>query len=649
MSECLDAVHYQDPTGYAGTTSASLKVATNHVLEEAETKESEYVDAAEHLDTDDDFPFLSTRPKYEPYSYDRLSVEDASIRLLRMELTDEMQPRIACSIQHVRLDDPQRPNYTTLSYAWGESLPDGSHLTEILPCDGGYLRITKTLRQALISILQNHSDGAIFLWADAVCINQADTCERNQQVKLMPDIYSRCGDMVVWLGELSEDAENWLSLISVEFPGLWTRSRPKTASMSRSCGAHDFYPELSGLSAFTTSAMPESLRQLLENPHPELDFTWVSNIKQALGCYASSLPLTELTERFAVLKPRQELFHAKLTQRAWFHRKWVLQEMALTSRNRQTFLIGDHVKTFNEMAKAVRAFTDQNEATPLDVVSSDQTLLQNLVRYQRAECCEPRDHIYSLIGISKDGSEFVVDYNCNVEELYRHVAQHYMHDFAIEIMILASARKPLGSLPSWVPDWRQPWRSDRSANHSRLLRLSSSEDRDIRRSINSSLDKTVDGFTMLAWILTRCDPRPRSGIKHCGMCRILRGSTFCLHQPKTDDVKHRLCQDSRAYAQYLVSEDARKRWGAIIAEELTVNMGWEEVLCFVRDCAVAFVLSPVTSVIDRKLPAYRLEYCFQVDEISVTEHFPWVPSSRWFEYSLGGEFRQFGLRLIQIV
>ena len=39
------------------------------------------------------------------------------------------------------------------------------------------------------------------VWADGICINQGDVHEKEAQVQLMGDIYSKAEKTIVWLGE----------------------------------------------------------------------------------------------------------------------------------------------------------------------------------------------------------------------------------------------------------------------------------------------------------------------------------------------------------------------------------------------------------------------------------------------------------------
>ncbi|KAK0713699.1 hypothetical protein B0T26DRAFT_620169, partial [Lasiosphaeria miniovina] len=52
---------------------------------------------------------------------------------------------------------------------------------------GAVLRINENLERVLVGVVRHCSTG--YLWADQICINQADTAERNHQVQIMGQIY----------------------------------------------------------------------------------------------------------------------------------------------------------------------------------------------------------------------------------------------------------------------------------------------------------------------------------------------------------------------------------------------------------------------------------------------------------------------------
>jgi hypothetical protein len=55
------------------------------------------------------------------------------------------------------------------------------------------------------------------LWIDAICINQKDTAERNEQVKQMGKIYKFAERVIVWLGP--EFPSSKLTMSTLEFLG----------------------------------------------------------------------------------------------------------------------------------------------------------------------------------------------------------------------------------------------------------------------------------------------------------------------------------------------------------------------------------------------------------------------------------------------
>ncbi|QRC99090.1 hypothetical protein JI435_064340, partial [Parastagonospora nodorum SN15] len=91
-----------------------------------------------------------------------------------------------------------------LSYVWGNT-----DRTTIITCNGKTLGITKNLYIALQAIRQ--PDRETTLWADAICIDQDNVEERNEQIKLMATIYSSAKRVLVWLGH-SQDAEAAFSI-----------------------------------------------------------------------------------------------------------------------------------------------------------------------------------------------------------------------------------------------------------------------------------------------------------------------------------------------------------------------------------------------------------------------------------------------------
>ncbi|KAK8093745.1 hypothetical protein PG997_000430 [Apiospora hydei] len=113
------------------------------------------------------------------------------IRILQLSPGSWEDP-IVCTTFCARLED--RPAYTALSYAWGDPTD-----TRQVHLNGHPIQITRNLFAALRRL--RDSDSVKQLWADALCINQADKEEKGRQVSLMHDVYSHSKDAIMWLGE----------------------------------------------------------------------------------------------------------------------------------------------------------------------------------------------------------------------------------------------------------------------------------------------------------------------------------------------------------------------------------------------------------------------------------------------------------------
>jgi hypothetical protein len=100
--------------------------------------------------------------------------------------------------------------YEAISYAWGDLRSTG---TEQIICNNMRLTIGKNLADALRRCRDKKISRR--LWADAVCIDQADDPEKGHQVRLMGQIYENAKQVLIWLGPDSTGcAEDVFNLIS---------------------------------------------------------------------------------------------------------------------------------------------------------------------------------------------------------------------------------------------------------------------------------------------------------------------------------------------------------------------------------------------------------------------------------------------------
>ncbi|KAK3638715.1 hypothetical protein LTR22_017733 [Elasticomyces elasticus] len=164
------------------------------------------------------------------------------IRLL--QTTVQSNGHIVCSLEHFSLD--RAPSYAALSYSWGAGDQSSVTLSISEQIDYvfkmrrqvcGSMTITQDLHNALRR-LNHHLAGNEWLWIDAICVDQANTREKSDQVSRMRNIYRGATRVYVWLGEEAaadaaaevDDGLNLpiskvdlLSLVTLEEKAWWSR------------------------------------------------------------------------------------------------------------------------------------------------------------------------------------------------------------------------------------------------------------------------------------------------------------------------------------------------------------------------------------------------------------------------------------------
>ncbi|TVY84439.1 Heterokaryon incompatibility protein 6 OR allele [Lachnellula suecica] len=148
----------------------------------------------------------------EAYQYSPLPNTN-TIRLIYLEC-GQSDESLRCQLKTATLG--RLPPYEAISYTWDK--PIFSH---VLFVEGKSLAITESLfgplqRVRPKSLARTSFKFSVFLWADAVCINQKDVDERSQQVQLMRKIYENATRVVAWLGPSTDDTPRaWALMVKV--------------------------------------------------------------------------------------------------------------------------------------------------------------------------------------------------------------------------------------------------------------------------------------------------------------------------------------------------------------------------------------------------------------------------------------------------
>ncbi|KAH9213923.1 heterokaryon incompatibility protein-domain-containing protein [Leptodontidium sp. 2 PMI_412] len=357
---------------------------------------------------------VASSSKSSSFQYEPLTGRESEIRLLRILPTSQQSKDVAkaetfdihCQIFHSTLD--QAPIYKALSYTWGS--PDDPQL--LIKLNQQTFSVRENLWRALQQ-LHAQSD-PIVIWIDAVCINQTDETERNEQAE----------EVVVWLGPSYEDSHLAFQFIQEMYDHRddveWIARRFQQSELKRSVVA------LGNLN--------------------DRDYWWRMWVVQeltvakciSLRCGADSIGAVALDET-------QKLLWAMASEEMGFQADHLFHLLPNDSvaRDLVRFRGLYEVRTFQQ------AFDSQD-------LSFTQSLLYNWTRISS----DPKDMVYGLAALANSTSKYQIeiDYSLTAAEVYIDLAKkEIQHCKTLEILTRARSGSTLVGLPSWVPDWSQAW------------------------------------------------------------------------------------------------------------------------------------------------------------------------------------------------
>lgn len=362
------------------------------------------------------------------YQYEPLETA-TSIRLLEL-LPGFTESRIKCGLRNVNLEDCR--TYRALSYVWGTGFVSVGCVDND-NSDIGCVAISHNLRD-LLQHIRSDTD-SVFLWADAICINQHNDAERGHQVKQMRNIYATAKEVMVWLGR--EDGETELALETIA-----------------EIGKHCIQLSLQEVKAITTMGQ---LAELLN---------------------VASLPsLGEEPARVA----------ARLFTRPWFERVWVIQEVnagpeVLVNIGHQTIpwnLIGITAHWLRE-ARWASSATGEGTEVMRNAVSmwqgrfnSQESAAFLLDESRDYGATDPRDKVYALLGfpsMQKEVPMLPVYDGKTTADVYKELVPVHIRATGKVTMLCYVEHPPnvedrFGAkdedvetwpdLPSWAPNWSE--------------------------------------------------------------------------------------------------------------------------------------------------------------------------------------------------
>jgi Heterokaryon incompatibility protein (HET) len=351
---------------------------------------------------------LTIRPDLSTYLYNRLSDRE-SIRLLFLS-PGEAGTDLQGAIFHTSLE--YAGQYNALSYIWGDT-----KRPHILQTPNGVIPITVSLYSALQRLRLKGQP--ITLWVDAVCINQDDSEEKSQQVRLMPRIFRSAYSVIADLGE--EDDQSHLAM--------------------------------------------ETLLQIKMRDARELP-EWLAPVPLVWG--GKCIPPAGDSAWAAI---------DALFSRPWFRRAWVIQEFVAARSVR--FICGERSVDWNDLLRAIKVAKREIKASGDEYMAHSTNwghvttlaehreweakrtrwpLIHLLESFGYAEATLQRDRLFALLGLSGDGNDldFQPDYRTDtqLEDIMLRYARKFVKQGKVmNLLHRAGLNSKSERFPSWIPDW----------------------------------------------------------------------------------------------------------------------------------------------------------------------------------------------------
>ena len=341
-----------------------------------------------------------------PYQYGSLDPDKSEIRLLQVSPAKQWTDPLTCALIHRPLGLKQvLPHYSAVSYCWENQIP-----TEIIRIGRQTLSISKTV-DCFLRWRRQNSSSAFYLWIDAICIDQVDEDEKAKQVGLMRQTYSDADELLIRLGESSNDSDMAIGLMDNlgRAPNLrpWTMKDQEIAA----------------------------LMSLLERP-------WWFRMWIVQEVVFGALSTRD--------RPMQIICGGQTVDYSIF----------MAGARRLKRHSEEYTQPFHFVNAAVElddARAREEEASLGDEQATRGSLLRLLAETRNRLASDARDKVYGILGMVSPKDELIrhvkADYTKTVISLYTELATQALEVLPRCQILRYCGRQELRGLPSWVPDW----------------------------------------------------------------------------------------------------------------------------------------------------------------------------------------------------
>lgn len=324
----------------------------------------------------DDLAVLLNEPHQWPNyrAYRPLMRQRSEIRILQIYI-DDASRKLCGTIQHVSLNDSQT-QYEALSYCWGP--PDRQQPIFI---DGQDVLIRSSLHRFLTHLCNQPGAQKLPVWVDSICINQLDMGERSWQVALMGQIYSTASRVLIWLGDPTSEADYlFLYLQNCQDDRVQT------------CEHRTYLEEKAREGMLEIVRRPYWLR------------LWIVQevvLARAVTVWCGHRSVCW----FDLLHALEYLF------------KFSAPDSDQPTKVHNVRQYPEELSQLYDFMHKARSAPDQAIGESLQHVVRTRSLATRISQFHRQRCEDPKDRVYAVVSLAKDGADLDIDYSKTLLEI----------------------------------------------------------------------------------------------------------------------------------------------------------------------------------------------------------------------------------------
>ncbi|KAK3325073.1 heterokaryon incompatibility protein-domain-containing protein [Apodospora peruviana] len=323
----------------------------------------------------------------------------------------------------------QAPAFDAISYVWGNP----AQVSEIsIIGHSNTICLTASLRDTLRRV--RLPDRQRNVWADQICINQADLAERSHQVSLMAHIYRRSSMTLIHLGDATDEETSKVASLIADLSAILNSPNATETVLPTDAIAKDERWN-------TIAAMTK---------RPWFDRVWV--VQEAGLSARPEILYGNLTI------PWDEFFGSKGVM------KWVQQRGTVIAYSYHLDWHGIHMDkeliwSPPSSSSSSSSSSAQGMATVVTGGPLPWSFLDIMHASRQLQATEPKDHLYGFLGHlaarHAGTGRFIVepDYTKDVEEVHLEFATNWI-EWTQDVDVLSFVQETgRFKSPSWVPSW----------------------------------------------------------------------------------------------------------------------------------------------------------------------------------------------------